>query len=87
MDRVDDLARVDALKVNRRDPQVSMPELPLDNRQRDNFVRHPDGMGMPELVRRETAPHTGLGGEPPKLTPGSGRPSTPASRPVTADGR
>ena len=43
-DRVDDLACVYTLEVDRRDPEVRMPELPLDNRQRDPFVRHLDGV-------------------------------------------
>ena len=46
MNRVDDLARVDSLEINRGDPEVRMPELPLDDRQRDAFVRHFDGVGM-----------------------------------------
>jgi hypothetical protein len=50
MDGVDDLAGVDALQVNRGDPEVGMPELPLDNRQRDAFVRHLNSMRMPQLM-------------------------------------
>jgi hypothetical protein len=44
-----------------------MPELPLDNRQRDPFVRHFDRVRVPELVRRESPPHASLGREPAKL--------------------
>ena len=47
VDRVDDLARVDSLEINRRVPEVRMPELPLDDRQRDPFVRHLDGVSVP----------------------------------------
>jgi hypothetical protein len=57
VDRVDDLAGVDSLQVDRRDPEMGMPELPLNNRQRDPFVRHLDRMSMPELVRRKPPPH------------------------------
>ena len=64
MDRVDDLACVDSLEINRRDAEVGMPELPLDNRQRDPFVRHLDRVSMTQLVRRESPPHTGLRREP-----------------------
>src|ERR1019366_4170328 len=32
VDRVHDLSSVDSLQVNRRDPKMGMPELPLDNR-------------------------------------------------------
>jgi hypothetical protein len=64
VDRVHDLSGVDSLEVNRRDPKVGMTELPLDNRQRNAFVR----VSMPELVRREPPPHPSLGREPAKLT-------------------
>ena len=39
-----------------------MPELPLDDRQRDPFVRHLDRVSMPQLVRHEPPPHTSLSG-------------------------
>jgi hypothetical protein len=42
VDRVHNLSRIDSLEVNRRDPNVGMSELPLDNRQRDPFMRHLD---------------------------------------------
>ena len=45
-----------------------MPELPLDNRQRDPFVGHLDRVSMPELVRREPPPHPCLRRESAKLT-------------------
>jgi hypothetical protein len=70
---VDDLARIDSLGIDRRDPEVRMPELPLNDRQRDPFVRHLDRVGVPELMWREPSAHTGLGREPAKLTPGSCR--------------
>jgi hypothetical protein len=73
VDRVHDLSLVDSLEVDRRDPKVGMPELPLDNRQRDPFVRHLDRMSMPELVRRKPPPHPSLGREPAKLTTRGGR--------------
>jgi hypothetical protein len=50
VDRVDDLARIDSLEINRRDPEVRMPELALDDRQRDPFVSHLDRVRVPELV-------------------------------------
>ena len=40
-----------------------MPELALDDRQRDPFVCHLDGMSMPEMVRREPPPDPGTCGE------------------------
>ena len=56
VDRVDDLTGVDSLQVDRRNPEVCVPELPLDNRQRDPFVRHLDRVRVPQLVRREPPP-------------------------------
>jgi hypothetical protein len=50
-----------------------MPELALDNRQRDPFVGHLDRVSMPELVRREPSPDPSLGGESAKLTTSGGR--------------
>jgi hypothetical protein len=47
-----------------------MPELALDDRQRDPFVRRLDRVRMPQLVRREPPPHTSLHSEPAKLTTG-----------------
>jgi hypothetical protein len=53
VDGVDDLARIDPLEVNRRDAEVRMSKLSLDDRQRNSFVRHLDRVRVPELVRRE----------------------------------
>ena len=50
-----------------------MPELPLNNRQRDPLVRHLDRVSMPERVRRKSPPHPGLSRESPELTAGGGR--------------
>ena len=47
VDRVDDLACIDSLEVDRRDPEVRVAELPLDDRRWDPFVRHFDGVGVP----------------------------------------
>jgi hypothetical protein len=35
------------LEVDRRDPEMRMPELPLDDWQRDPFVRHLDCVRVP----------------------------------------
>ena len=72
VDRVYDLSRVDPLEVNRRNPKVGMSELPLNNRQRDPFVRHLDRMSMPELVRRESSADPSLRRESAQLTPRGG---------------
>jgi hypothetical protein len=73
LDRVDDLACIDSLEVDRGDPEVGMPELALDDRQRDPLVRHLDRVSMSELVRRKPPPHPSVGGEPAKLTTSGGR--------------
>src|SRR5947209_19430141 len=53
MDRLDDLGAVDALEVDAGDPQIAMPELPLDDHQRDALVGELDSVGMPQLMRRK----------------------------------
>jgi len=73
MDRVHDLAGIDSLKVDRGDTKVGMPELALDDRQWDPFVRHLDRMSVPELMGREPPPHPRLRRKPAKLTTSSGR--------------
>jgi GrpB-like predicted nucleotidyltransferase (UPF0157 family) len=59
VDGLDDLGVVDALQVDRRDPEVAVPELALDDDQRHAFVRELDGVGVTELVRRKAAAHAG----------------------------
>ena len=58
MNGADDLAAVNALEVDAGDAQVRVPELALDDDERDSFVRHLDGVGVPELVRRESSADT-----------------------------
>jgi len=50
VDCVDDLAAVDALKVDARDAEVGVSELSLDHDERDALVRHLDRVGVPQLV-------------------------------------
>ena len=64
---------VDASEVDRGNPEVAVTELALDHDQRDAFARHLDGVGVPELVRREAAPHSCRGGGAPQLGAGPGR--------------
>ena len=47
------LGVVDALQVDRRDAEVAVAELALDDDQRHALARELDGVGMPKLVRRE----------------------------------
>jgi hypothetical protein len=63
-DGLDDLGVVDPLQVDRRDAEVAVAELALDDDQRDAFAREVDGMGVPELVGREAPPEPGVNGGP-----------------------
>jgi hypothetical protein len=51
---------------------VRVPELTLDDRQRDSLACHFDGVGVPELVRGEASTHTSQFGEASKFGAGSG---------------
>src|SRR4051794_7625994 len=59
MDGVNDLGAVDALEVDRGDAEVGVPELALNDDQRDTLAGHLDGVGVAELVRRESSPDAG----------------------------
>ena len=57
-----DLAAVDALQIDTGDAEVRMPELTLNDDQRDTLVGHLDRISVPELMRRKSAPDAGFGG-------------------------
>ena len=60
-----------------------MPELALDHDKRHAFTRHLDRVSVPELVRREAAPHSVSGGGAPEFGAGRGwRPMAAAHRAV-----
>ncbi|HEY5171328.1 MAG TPA: hypothetical protein VIK54_06335 [Acidimicrobiia bacterium] len=59
VDGVHDLGVVDATQVHGGDPEVGMPELPLDDHERHALVRHLDRVSMPELMRRKPPTHPG----------------------------
>ena len=59
MDGVDDLGAVDSLEVDRGDPVVGVPELPLNHHERYTLVGELDGVGVPQLVRREPPANAG----------------------------
>jgi len=63
MDRVDDFGVIDALQVDGGDAEVGVPELALDDVQRDAFASHLDGVRVAQLMRREAPAHTSLDGE------------------------
>jgi hypothetical protein len=64
VDGVDDFGVVDALKVDRGDTEDAVSKLALDHDERDAFVGHLGGVGVPELVRREAAADAGRGSSP-----------------------
>jgi hypothetical protein len=63
----DDFGVVDALQVDRSDPEVGVSQLALDDNQRNPLPSHLDRMGMSKLVWREAAAHTRARGDPPQL--------------------
>ncbi len=62
MDGVDDLSAVDALEVDAGDAEMGMPQLALDNDERDAFVRHLDCVCMPQLMWCESSSDASCGG-------------------------
>jgi hypothetical protein len=58
----DDLARVDALEVNRGHAEVAVPELALDDVERHAFAGELDRVSVTELVGDEAAAHAGVCG-------------------------
>ena len=68
MNGVDDLRVIDSLEVGRGDPEVRVPQLALDDDERDAFVGHLDGVRVPELVWREPASYPCCGGEATELS-------------------
>src|SRR5437016_3971174 len=82
MDHRDDLAAVDALQVDRRDAEVGMAELTLDDVERYALPRHLDGVRMAKLVRSEAATNTGASAQPAEVrTDCALRPRPPDRRP------
>jgi hypothetical protein len=71
--RADDLLRGDPLQVRAGHRELSVPELTLDQRQRDPLVQQLDSVRMPKLVWRKPAPHPGLNGEVTQLRAHRGR--------------
>src|SRR5829696_1188123 len=72
MDGFDDLGVVNGLQVDRRDAEVAVAELALDDDQRHAFARQLEGVRMPELVRREAPADASRGGGPAQPRPGGG---------------
>jgi hypothetical protein len=63
-------ALVDPLQIDGGDAEVGMPQLALDDVERDALVGELDGVGVAQLVGRKPPPHAGLGGDAPQLGAG-----------------
>jgi hypothetical protein len=59
---VDDLGVVDALQVDRGDPEVGVSELALEDDERDALAGHLDRVGVAKLMGREAAADAGQRG-------------------------
>jgi hypothetical protein len=75
VDGGDDLGVVDSLQVDRRDAEVRVPQLTLDDGEWDALVGELDCVRVAQLVGREAAAHPGLRGDAPQL--GAGRVARP----------
>jgi hypothetical protein len=64
------ISAFDSLQIDRRDPEVCVTQLPLDDVGRGALVGELDGVSMAQLVGGEAAPHAGLGGDAPQLGAG-----------------
>jgi hypothetical protein len=80
VDGFDDLGVVDALQVDRRDAEIAVAELALDDDQRYAFASELDGVRMPELVRREPPTDASGDGGPAQLRSGGPTGPVPAAR-------
>jgi hypothetical protein len=76
------ISSVSILEVDRGRAEVRVAELALDHGERHTLAGELDGARVAQLVRGESAPHAGLGGEPPELDAHARtRPRPPARRP------
>src|SRR5918911_638402 len=58
---VDDLEGVDASEIDRGHPEVGVPELALDDVERNALTRQFDGVSVTQLMRCEAPTHAGPG--------------------------
>jgi hypothetical protein len=76
------VAMISALSMPcRRDAEVGMPQLALDDIERHPFVGELDGVGVTQLVGREPPPHPGFGGDAPEPDAGGVARPGPATGP------
>jgi hypothetical protein len=85
VDRVNDLGAIDALEVDRRDPEVAVAELALDDDERHAFVGHFDSVGVPKLMWSEPSPDARCDRRTPQVGPGAGTRPLAATRPAVED--
>ena len=78
MHGVDDLGVVDALQIGRRDAEIGVAQLALDDVERNARAGHLDRMSVTQLVRGEALAHAGFCGESPQLTAGGAGGPRPA---------
>ncbi len=77
VDGLDDFGVVDSLEIDRRDAEVAVAELPLNDHERHALESHFDGMRVSQLVRGEPSADTCCNGGAPQLSSsGGGRPLT-----------
>jgi len=72
MHGVNDLGVVDAAEIDRGDGEIGVPELTLDNQQRDALARHLYRVGVAQLVWGKPAAHPGASGRVVQLNADSG---------------
>lgn len=70
MHDIDDLTAIDALQIDRGDPEIGVPELALDHIERDTLARHLHRMRMAKLMGCESPTHRSLAGKPSELVSG-----------------
>jgi hypothetical protein len=71
------------LQVDAGRAEVGVPELALDDVERNALAGELDGVRVAQLMWREAPPHVRLGGEPPERDPDAGaRPGAAAGRAV-----
>jgi hypothetical protein len=90
MHGVDDLSVIDPAQVDRGHAEIGMPQLPLDDRDRDPFARHLHRVSMPELSDAEQTAGGHRHERPPlaalpvrRTPPTAGPPSDRAARTAT----
>jgi hypothetical protein len=73
VDGFDDLGVIDLLQGDRRDAEVAVAKLTLDDDERHALVGHLNSVRMAKLMRSEHPAHSSGGRGAPKLRAGGGR--------------